>query len=318
MIGFDAYVLISVVSAIIYLFLIAGILLLFRKRIAGFVYAVKYRRRLSSPRFKNTNVSGLSKHLDNVLAAVMRRPVSSTAFLVGVIGLFFLVFILSASNLSVGVSVVVGLSFAVLPYLFLRVKLERLRRRGSFEGENLISSLLTQYWVSGGNIFNTLERTIMTGDGIRITGKLLSTMLLEIRNTGNKERIRKATEAFAYGVNTNWSKMLAYHIGTAAVGGNDISLAIEDILVQLREARSLAEERKRINGESVRIVIFLIPLIYAGSVFVSIRLLGLGFSGFFRNQFMTAGGFGFFSVITFLFMLNIVLLEIITNKKLDF
>ncbi|MDR1028356.1 MAG: hypothetical protein LBL63_02935, partial [Clostridiales Family XIII bacterium] len=82
--------------------------------------------------------------------------------------------------------------------------------------------------------------------------------------------------------------------------------------------RSLAEERKRINGESVRIVIFLIPLIYIGSVFVSVRFLGLGIGRFFRNQFMTAEGFGFFSFIAFLFMLNIVLLEIITNRKLDF
>ncbi|MDR1028433.1 MAG: hypothetical protein LBL63_03325, partial [Clostridiales Family XIII bacterium] len=91
--------------------------------------------------------------------------------------------------------------------------------------------------MSGGNIFDTIEGTIRTGSGVKITGKLLSNMLLEIRNTGNRERIRRATEAFAYGVNTNWSRMLAYHIGAAAVSGCDISLAIEDILVQLRESR---------------------------------------------------------------------------------
>jgi hypothetical protein len=316
--GIDTYVLISVVSAAIYLLLLAGLLLLFRKRIVRLYNAVRYRKRLSTPRFKRESAVSLTKHIDNVLRAVMRRPIPPTAFFALTIGLFFLVFTLSATNLSVGVSTVIGFSFASLPYLFLRVKLERLRRRGSFEGETLISSLLTQYWVSDGNIFDTIERTIVTGAGIKITGKLLSAMLLEIRNTGNKERIRKAADSFAYGVNTNWSRMLAYHIRTAAVSGCDISLAIEDILVHLREARTLAEERKRINGESVRIVVFLIPLIYVGSVFVSVNMLGLGIERFIRNQFMTAEGFGFFSVTAFLFMLNIVLLEIITNRKLDF
>jgi hypothetical protein len=314
----DTYVLISLVSAGIYLLLIAGMLLIFRKQIAGLFHALKYRKRLSSPRFKNVKMPMPAQHLDNLLRTVMKRPVSSTTFLVLVVCLFFSVFILSAANLSVGASIVIGLSFAFLPYLFLRLKLERLRRRGSFEGENLVSSLLTQYWVTGGNIFDTVERTIMTGNGIKITGKLLSAMLLEIRNTGNRGRIRKATEAFAYGVNTNWSRMLAYHIGTAATDGCDISSAIEDILVQLREARSLAEERKRINGESARIVIFLIPLLYVGSVFISVRFMGLGIGRFFKNQFMTAEGFGLFGFIVFLFMLNIVLLEVVTNKKLDF
>ncbi|MDR1953730.1 MAG: hypothetical protein LBQ21_04545 [Clostridiales Family XIII bacterium] len=316
--GFDVYVLISVISAAIYLLLLAGILLLLRKQIVQLYNAVRYRKRLSAPRFNRGNTTSLTKHLDNVLRTVTQRAIPPTAFLVATIILFFLVFTLSATNLSINISAIIGVSFASLPYLFLRMKLERLRRRGSFEGETLISSLLTQYWVSDGNIFDTIERTIVTGDGIKITGKLLSAMLLEIRNTGNKERIRRAADSFAYGVNTNWSRMLAYHIRTAAISGCDISLAIEDILVQLREARSLAEERKRINGESVRIVVFLIPLIYIGSIFVSVHMLNLGIGRFVRNQFMTAEGFGFFSFTAFLFMLNIVLLEIITNRKLDF
>ncbi|MDR1028432.1 MAG: hypothetical protein LBL63_03320 [Clostridiales Family XIII bacterium] len=142
--GLDTYVLISVVSAAIYLLLLAGILLLLRKRIAGLFHAVRYRKRLSSPRFKHEGVVGPAKHMDHVLRAVMRRPISSTAFFVIVIGLFFLVFILSASNLPIGVSAVIGFSFAILPYLFLRLKLERLRRVGSYEGDSLVSTLLTR------------------------------------------------------------------------------------------------------------------------------------------------------------------------------
>jgi hypothetical protein len=146
----------------------------------------------------------------------------------------------------------------------------------------------------------------------------MSALLIELRATGNAEKITAATNRFAYGVGTNWGRLLAYHIRTAAITGCDISLALEDLMVQLREARSLAEERKRINGEAVRITIFLIPLLYAGTVFVSVAKLGLTPFEFLRNQFHTYEGLSLFAAVTFLFMLNIGLLQIITNRKLDF
>jgi hypothetical protein len=141
---------------------------------------------------------------------------------------------------------------------------------------------------------------------------------MELRSTGSEERVRAAAAAFAYGVGTNWGRMLAWHIRMAAVGGGDISLAIEDILSQLREARALAEERKRINSESVRLVVFLIPLSYAGVFLVSVGLLGMSPARFLRNQFATAEGFGFFVAAVFLFFLNLVLIEVVTGRKLDF
>jgi hypothetical protein len=256
--------------------------------------------------------------LSGLLAATMKRPVTPTAFLTLLIAMFFIVFTASASNLAPSVSFAVALAFASLPYLFLRVRLERVRRVGSYEGESLVSTLLTQYWISGNNVEAAIENTIEKADGIPVTRNLLSALLIELRSTGRRERIAAAADAFSYGIGTNWGRMLAYNIRAAALTGRDISLAIEDILSQLREARALAEERKRINGESVRLVVFLIPLTYAGSFFVSVTLLGLSPARFVRNQFATAEGFGFFVAAAFLFFMNLVLIEVITNRKLDF
>jgi hypothetical protein len=248
----------------------------------------------------------------------MKKALTPTAFLTLLIAMFFIVFTASATNLSFFISLVIAFAFASLPYLFLRVRLERLRRRGSYEGESLVSALLTHYWISGGNIFAAIEKTIEKAENIPVTRKLLAALLLELRSTGNRERISAAAAAFAYGIGTNWGRMLSYHIRAATLTGRDISLAIEDILSQLREARALAEERKRINGESVRLVVFLIPLSYAGSFFVSVTLLGLSPARFARNQFATAEGFGLFVAAVFLFFMNLVLIEVITNRKLDF
>jgi hypothetical protein len=46
--------------------------------------------------------------------------------------------------------------------------------------------------------------------------------------------------------------------------------------------------------------------------------MGLSPGRFLYNQFFTAGGFAFFSVGLFLFLLNRMLLETLTNKKLDY
>lgn len=314
----DTYMMISLCSAAIYMLLLIGILMIFRKRLAQFVDAFRIRRRLSPDRSKVLRPSWILRHLDQLLRTVMRRPIPGTAFLTLTVVAFFLIFVISVRYLAAMHAALIACAFAAIPYLSLRLRLEKLRRKGSFEGEQLVSAFLTQYWVSEGNIFDTMEQVVRMNSGIRVTGKLLANLLLELRGTGSRERIRKAADAFAYGIGTNWGRLLAYHIRTAVFDGGDIALAIEDILVQLREARALAEERRRINSESVRMVVFLIPVVYIGSVFVSVGLLGVSPLRFFRNQFMTPEGFGLFTLSAFLFVLNIMLLEVMTNRKLDF
>ncbi|MDR1292134.1 MAG: hypothetical protein LBJ91_01880 [Clostridiales Family XIII bacterium] len=318
MIPFDPYTVISIISAAIYLTLLTGILLFTRKDIARLAEVIRKRRRLDPARRPAASPTAINAHLSGLLSATMKKPLTPTSFLTLLIVMFFIVFTASAKNLSPTVSFIIGLAFAALPYLFLRVRLERVRRRGSYEGENLVSTLLTQYWISGGNIFDAIERTLDKAENIPVTRRMLSALLIELRSTGSRERITNAADAFAYGIGTNWGRMLAYNIRSAALTGGDISLAIEDILSQLREARVLAEERKRINGESVRLVVFLIPFSYLGSFVVSVTLLGISPARFVRNQFATAEGFGLFVAAAFLFFINLVLIEVITNRKLDF
>lgn len=316
---FDRNMLLTMISALIYLLLLCGLLLLLRKRIASMIAVLRARKRLPperAPGGKQTD--SFMTHIDNVLAASMKKPFSATTFCVLSISLFFLVFIASAKTLAPGAALITGFAFAGLPYLYLRMRLEKVRRAGSFEGEKLMSAFLTNYLVSSGNIYETIERVVLSCPHLKITGRLLSHLLMTLRNTGDPDRIRKAADGFSFGVGTSWSAMLAYVISTGAILGTDMSAAIEDILSQLREARVLAEERKRLNGESVRMAVWLTPALYVGSLFVAVCVMGLSPIALLHNQFFTAEGFAFFSVGLFLFLLNRVLLESLTNKKLDF
>jgi len=311
----DREILLTTVSALIYVLLVLGILLLLRKKIEAAIdlfrsrYRLRPERSLMAPAFEG---------LGRLLKTTMRKPLSPTAFCVFTIALFFTVFIASAKTIAPAAALVTGAAFAGLPWLFLRMRLERLRRAGSFEGEKLVSAFLTAYLVSGGNIYETIERTLAQCTHLKHTPRLLEALLMSLRSTADPERVRAATDAFAYGIGTGWASMLAYAIRTGALKGTDMGPAIEDILSQLREARALAEERRRINGESVRMTTYLTPGLYFGSVFVAVAVMGMPLGRFLYNQFFTAQGFALLTSALFLFLLNRMLLEMLTNRKLDF
>ena len=112
--------------------------------------------------------------------------------------------------------------------------------------------------------------------------------------------------------------MLANSIRVSAESGLNVSLALEDILIQLREARQIFEERKRLNSESARMVVFLAPVMYLGTILMTVRYLGIPFTKLLRNQFHTEQGFLLILLISFLFLINLTLIEIINNQRFDY
>jgi hypothetical protein len=309
----------SVISAVIYLLLTFGIAILLRKPIARVLAKALHRWRLDPERSPGgAKRFRLSDHITQLLTAVMKKPISSTSFMVLSIIVFFVVFTVSAKNLSMAISMFTAAAFSGLPYLFLRMRLERIRRKGSFEGEKLMAAFLAQYYISGANIYETIEKVIGKTESLKVTGSLLVTLLITIRNTGSPERIKGATDSFAYSIGTSWASMLAYSIRIAAISGTNVAGSLEDILSQLKDARKLAETRKRLNGESVRMAFFLTPALYVGSILVCLLNIGLRPAELLHNQFFTPEGFSLITMAVFLYFLNSVLLDVFTNKKLDY
>ena len=112
--------------------------------------------------------------------------------------------------------------------------------------------------------------------------------------------------------------MLGNNIQLAAIKGMDISNALEDILIQLRAAAVQAEERKRLNAEAVRMTIFMVPFMYLATIFMSVKYLDLSFGDFIKNQFHTSQGFMLLLLTIFLFLINLMLIEIINNQSFDY
>ena len=276
------------------------------------------RNRLRARKKAMQGESKLYGHLRKVLSASMKKPMDPGLYLQVTIVLFILLFFIGLQNVSIFSAAVISVVISAMPYLLLRVRLESIRRKGSYEGERLITEFLNQYRICTGNIYRTIEQVVVVSAGTKICNRMLFQLLVEIRNTGDPERIKNASVRFSYGINTNWSRMLANNIRLAAENGTDITLALEDILIQLREARTMIEERKRMNAEASRMTIFLSPMLYCGTMFMSVKYLDLTLFKLIKNQFYTEQGFLLLLLIVFTFLINLMLIEFVNNQRFDY
>jgi hypothetical protein len=64
--------------------------------------------------------------------------------------------------------------------------------------------------------------------------------------------------------------------------------------------------------------VFLIPALYVGTMTISVYYMGLEPQRLVRNQFATPEGILFFMVILFFFVVNLAVLELLRNQKLDY
>lgn len=260
----------------------------------------------------------LDRSLRYLLETAWGGRVSVGAFK-SITSLLFLLFLIIGSaifNYSTGL--VMAAAAGAAPFLLLRVKLERERSRASFEAEQLVVSILNKYRISRFNIEEALEAVIEDVADLPLTRKMLFHLLIKMRTTKNMEEIRDATRIFAYNIGTNWAKMLANNIFQAEAKGMNVVVSLEDILSQLREARVLAEERKRNNLESVILVTLFCPGIYLVFSYFAIEKFNLGLNGFLYQQFMTKQGLILFIYFLLLFFTGYLLLELVQNKKFDF
>lgn len=297
--------------------LVSGLVILFRHSFWIVMSLMNARRRLYKRR-RAENRSALMKNLDLLVKVTVNKNLAAEGVLICSIILFIAA--LSTGLRSVGspYAFVAAFIFALMPYPIMKIKLENMRRRNSYEGESFLAALLSAYRMSFGNISAALEQLADDERTPTNCRRLLPEIIIKMRASGNTGALKNCAEGLSYAINTNWSRMTAYNIGIAAATGTDISLALENILSQLKEARSLAEERKRLNSESVRLAIVMIPTAYLGTLLLSVKYLDVDIGTLFYNQFLTPQGFTLITVSFFMFIFNAALLSAVNNKQFDF
>ena len=316
---YDGWALIwTTVSSLCYVLIIIGLGLMFWDSWTVVWRQLNLRFRYRSAKRNIKEENQILDHIRMVLKASMKRPMSAEAFCLSTLVLYFSVFVISFRTFGVLTTSCLSAMSAMMPYSILRLRLELQRKKGSMEGERVTLELLRQYRIAGENIFEALERVIPQLNDCRICQKQLFRLLMVLRNTGSVMEIQEACDVFSYSIGTNWSYMLANSIRLAAEKGVSVAMGLEDILVQMRQAMANMEERKRMNSEAARITIFLVPILYVGTIGLSLYYLEMSPKQFLENQIGTPEGLILLLGNVFLFCMNLAILEIVNNQKLDF
>ena len=308
----------TAVNGLWYLMALIGLGLLFWESWAVVWRQLQLRLRFRTAKKNRRDQNPLLDHLRMVLKASSKRPISAEAFCIWTMILYLAVFAISFRTFGPLTTSCLSVMAAMMPYCILRLKLELQRKKGSMEGEKVTSELLRQYRISGDNIFEALERVVPQLDDCPVCQKQLFRLLMILRNTGSVAEMREATDVFSYSIGTNWSYMLGNSIRLSAEKGVSIALGLEDILVQMRQAMANMEERKRMNSESSRITVFMVPILYVATIGLSLYYLEMSPKQFLHNQVGTPEGLILLLGNAFLFAMNLALLEIVNNQKLDF
>lgn len=306
------------VSFFIYGLFFMGMFLMYQPVIQELSMKYKMRHRLRARKKELEGPSKILLDFDYVTGIAFKNKINGKTFLLMTAFLMFLVGFAGLKNFQPMKAIFFSLVAGAMPFMILKIKIETIKRKSSYEGEKLIGNFISQYRLSSFNIYETIEGVVENHKETKVTNRLLMKLLLELRGTGNPKEIEKACDRFAHAVNTSWGKMLAYNIGLAAESGINVSCAVEDILIQLREARTLVEERKRMNAEAARMVVYLVPLLYIATFIISLKVIGMSMREFFANQFLSDQGFTMFLAILFTLLINMVLIESVNNQRFDY
>ena len=294
-----------------------GMMVLFDDLEAAFKKVV-LRRSLNRRKRSEKRKNPLQVHLESLFQLLPQRWQMEPGVFMAVSGAAAVVVMyLTVRSLSPLLCIWFSLAAGLVPYGILRLKCEVVRSKVSGEGTRMLSILLSAYRMNGGNISEALEFTVAQSRDIPETAPVLLQMVMRLRESENNDMIARAVKSFSDSVNSNWGRLLASDIKLAFTEGAGISLALEEILNQLREAEILMEERIRMNNESSRMTVFMIPLTFFMTTFMAVKQLDIPLIDLMRNQFSDSTATMMFMAMLFMFIFNLAAGELIKNRKLD-
>lgn len=305
-------------NLILYTVYLMGVFLLFSESFSLLLRRIRLRHRLQAPVGGKDVLAPAYELLGNLASASLHRDISGSLVLWFLVFIFILIFFLALNSFTALTAFMVALISSAVPVLLMYIGLMSEQGRSSREGIAFVSELYRQYRACGSNMSQAMEEALANSRNFPLCARHTYRLLLHLRAAAGPSEIRSACSEFSFALGTVWGSMLSSCIRISEEKGLDISEGLGDILIQLKNASRRAEERKRLNSEANRMTTLLIPILYVGTVIVSVSYLGLSPEKFFSNQFMTPEGLLFFMIGIFLFIVNLAVLSLVSGSKLDY
>lgn len=309
--------LINLIKITLYSMIIVGLWLIYTDYILYFLKVIKPKKTFRE--IKEEPSSNLYKHIKRLMLIVYGKDNDkkvSSFYLISVL-LFFLTFLIVIQRTSIIRSFIFAGFISFVPYIFLRLQLKQIRIEGSYEADIFVNEFLNQYKLNNKNIYDAIDETIDKIKNAPIMKRQMFIMALKLKEYRNVEELEEIIKDFVYAINTEWIVLLANNIYISITDNINITIGLEDIQKEIKQAITDKEREKRINLESVTIVKFITPGLYIISMIVAKSVFNISFKQFFEYQINTPTGFNYFMIIIIMSILNSSILILLKKQKFD-
>lgn len=256
-------------------------------------HGVKYKKKrsINFNILDNKKKNFIDRHVEKVVLGVFGSETSAVIqrmYYTTMVLAFTTTFICIRTKMglpSIGVISIV----TALPYIFLRLKVNRIKVQSSHEGAELISELLNNYKIYHKNMLEAIDQTItVTGDDMHIK-KILLSLTRRIKENSDENALREALNDFAYSINTQWAKMLANNIYVSITYDIDVILGMEDIIKEMEIVKEIQEARKQETAEGDIIAKYLMIGIFLLNIFLFVNQGVITFEDFIKYSISSSG-----------------------------
>jgi len=260
----------------------------------------------------------LEKHIERLLSVTLniKSNYAVKTFFLLCIGLFLTTFIfLPVKNIT---TLLFSLTVGLFPYLLLYIKLYTIRIESSYEAENLVSELISQYKINHFNMIEAIDKTIPRLTESPYTRRALFRLSLQLKQYRTIEQLEDIIQEFTFSINTQWAILLANCMFLSIQYGDDVTKSLDDILDDIKELKAIFEKNKQLNNETFIMIKYVAPGSYFFTVFMALRYFNFTIDKFIAYQFKHPLGLRMFIIAAILMIANFIIYIIIRKPKYDF
>ena len=220
-------------------------------------------------------------------------------------------------RLDIGLRTAIVVLASFLPYMMLKIRLEKIRIRSSCEGETLLSELNDNYKIYYFNMREAVEKTADTIQDAPNSKRILTDLARGLERASTEKVVKRLLEEFRLSINTSWSNTLTNLMYFSILKGIRVEEAMEDLETTIMKAREVEEYSKRQLNEPKLMIKYLVPAGYVLTVAGGIRFFGLELSEFLHYQFQTETGATWFTIFLIIYIIGYMANLYFSRNKLD-
>ncbi|WP_374717744.1 hypothetical protein [Neobacillus sp.] len=256
------------------------------------------------------------KHLHLLIRTTSEERVENDVFIFlfisGVLGTFSGVFMFLVFG-DLLVSLIFFILFALIPYLYLRLKLNNIRYLMRTEFLFIVQRLTQNYNTAHFDMYHALNETQKEINNPQLR-KIIVKLVSDLQVSRNEHELRDSVHVFTYTAGTNWAKRLGSIILKAYLYDEQVLNALMTLSNQIEEMEEMLEEEKSHTMDSVYNGYLTLP------VFIGSIILGYYSSGaqdWFKLQFGHKWNVLFFSLSVLGVIFSLIISIFLKRPKND-